>query len=79
MKCKKFLLNVLNDRLEPIRERRRVFEQDIPGVYEILRKGSAEAREVAARTLYEMKDAMKINYFDDAALIAAQSEKYKSE
>ncbi len=79
VKCKKFLLNVLNDRLEPIRERRRFFEQDIPGVYEILRKGSAEAREVAARTLYEMKDAMKINYFDDAALIAAQSEKYKSE
>ena len=79
VKCKKFLLNVLNDRLEPIRERRHFFAQDIPGVYEILRKGSAAAREVAAQTLHEMKDAMKINYFDDAALIAEQSEKYKSE
>ena len=64
MKCKKFLLNVLNDRLEPIRARRAVYEQDIPAVYEILRKGSLSAREVAARTLHEMKDAMGINYFD---------------
>ncbi|MCR5017528.1 MAG: tryptophan--tRNA ligase [Bacteroidales bacterium] len=76
MKCKKFLINVLHDRLQPIRERRHFYEQDIPGVYEILRKGSLAAREVAAATLHEMKDAMKINYFDDAALIAAQSEKY---
>ena len=65
MKCKKFLLNVLNDRLEPIRARRAVYEQDIPAVYEILRKGSLSAREVAARTLHEMKDAMGINYFDE--------------
>lgn len=63
MKCKKFLLNVLNNRLAPIRERRAEYEQDIPGVYEILKKGSAEAREVAAKTLHEMKDAMGINYF----------------
>ncbi|MBQ2151620.1 MAG: tryptophan--tRNA ligase, partial [Bacteroidales bacterium] len=77
MKCKKFLINVLNDRLEPIRERRHAYEQDIPAVYEILRKGSEDAREVAAHTLHEMKDAMRINYFDDAALIAAQAEKYR--
>ena len=77
MKCKKFLVNVLNDRLEPIRARRHAFEQDILGVYEILRKGSEAAREVAARTLYEMKDAMKINYFDDVALIADQAAKYR--
>ena len=79
MKCKKFLIHVLNDRLEPIRARRHEYEQDIPGVYEILRKGSEAAREVAAQTLHEMKDAMQINYFDDAALIAAQAAKYRSE
>ena len=77
MKCKKFLINVLHDRLEPIRARRHAYEQDIPGVYEILRKGSEAAREVAAQTLHEMKDAMQINYFDDAALIAEQAAKYR--
>ena len=77
MKCKKFLISVLNDRLEPIRARRHEYEQDIPGVYEILRKGSEAAREVAAQTLHERKDAMQINYFDDAALIAAQAAKYR--
>lgn len=76
VKCKKFLLAVLNDRLEPIRARRHQWEQDIPGVYEILRKGSEEAAKVAAATLHEMRDAMKINYFDDAALIAEQAAKY---
>ena len=78
MKCKKFLLNVLQDRLEPIRARRHTYEQDIPGVYEILKKGSEDAREVAAKTLYEMKEAMRINYFEDAALISAQAEAYKA-
>ena len=77
MKCKKFLINVLNDRLEPIRARRHTYEQDIPGVYEILRKGSEAAREVAAQTLYEMKQAMQINYFDDENLIAEQAAKYR--
>lgn len=78
MKCKKFLLNILNNRLEPIRARRHTYEQDIPGVYDILRKGSEAAREVAAKTLFEMKDAMRINYFEDSALIAAQAEAYKN-
>ena len=77
MKCKKFLINVLNDRLEPIRARRHTYEQDIPGVYEILKKGSEAAREVAAQTLHEMKDAMQINYFDDIALIQEQAAKYR--
>ena len=67
---------MLEDRLQPIRERRARWEKDIPGVYEILRKGSEKARAVAEKTLHEMKDAMKINYFDDAALLAAQTEKY---
>ncbi len=79
MKCKKFLINVLNDRLEPIRARRHEYEQDIPEVYNILKRGSEAAREVAANTLHQMKDAMQINYFDDAALIAAQAAKYRSE
>ena len=78
MKVKKFLINVLQDRLEPIRARRHTYEQDIPGVYEILKKGSEDAREVAAKTLYEMKEAMRINYFEDPALIAAQAEAYKA-
>ena len=77
MKCKKFLIQVLHDRLNHIRERRHGFEQDIPGVYEILKKGSEAAREVAAKTLFEMKEAMKINYFADASLIAEQAAKYK--
>ena len=78
MKCKKFLMKVLNDRLEPIRQRRHEFEKDIPEVYNILKKGSEAAREVAAQTLHEVKEAMRINYFDDAALIQEQAEKYRS-
>ena len=77
MKCKKFLINVLNDRLEPIRARRPEYEKDIPAVFEILRKGSEAAREVAAQTLHEMKAAMKINYFDDPDLIQEQVNKYR--
>lgn len=77
MKCKKFLINVLNDRLEPIRARRHAYEQDIPEVYNILKKGSEVAAQVAAETLHQMKDAMKINYFDDAELIASQAAKYR--
>ena len=79
MKCKKFLMKVLNDRLEPIRQRRHEFEQDIPEVYNILKKGSEVAREVAAQTLSEVKAAMRINYFDDEQLIREQAEKYKNQ
>ena len=71
-------MKVLNDRLEPIRQRRHEFEQDIPEVYNILKRGSEAAREVAAQTLHEVKEAMRINYFDDAALIQEQAEKYRS-
>ncbi len=77
MKVKKFLIAVLNDRLEPLRQRRRYYEERIPEVYEILRRGSEDARKVAAETLRQMKDAMKINYFDDAELIREQAEKYR--
>ena len=78
--CKNFLYEILEDTLAPIRERRHKFEQDIPYVYEVLRKGSDAAREVAAQTLAEVKRAMKINYFEPGILdelIAEQSEKYR--
>lgn len=74
---KKLLLNILEEELAPIRERRAHFEQNIPEVYEILRVGSEEARATAARTLDEVRAAMRINYFDDAALIAEQAAKYR--
>lgn len=77
VKVKKFLNNIIQEELEPIRKRRKEYEKDIPEVYNILRKGTEAAREVAAQTLSEVKSAMKINYFDDAELIKAQSEKYK--
>ena len=76
VKVKKFLNRVLEEELRPIRERRKRWEQDIPAVYEILKSGSEKAERVAAQTLKEMRAAMKINYFDDAALIAEQSQKY---
>lgn len=73
---KKFLINVLEEELSPIRERRKHFEQNIPEVYEILRQGSEAAREVAAKTLDEVRNAMKINYFGDEALIREQAARY---
>lgn len=73
---KKILINVLEEELAPIRERRKQWEQDIPGVFEILRRGSEEARAVAAETLVDVRRAMRINYFDDPKLIAEQAAKY---
>ena len=66
----------MQEELAPIRARRAEFEKDIPAVYDILKKGSEAAREVAAQTLSEVKRAMKINYFDDEELIYLQSRKY---
>ena len=77
VKVKKLLNNIMQEELEPIRKRRKEFEKDIPAVFEILRKGSETARETAAQTLSEVKNAMRINYFDDEQLIRAQSEKYR--
>ena len=76
VKVKKFLNNVLQEELEPIRKRREELQKDIPYVYEVLKKGSDAARETAAQTLHEVRDAMKINYFDDMDLIRSQAEKY---
>ena len=78
VKCKKFLTKVLEETLAPIRARRAEYEKDIPGVYEMLRKGCETAREVASATLHEMKDAMRINYFDDAELVELQAREYAS-
>lgn len=77
VKVKKFLNNVLQEELSPIRARRKEYEKDIPEIYNILKKGSEVARAKAAETLSEVKAAMKINYFDDAELIKEQAEKYK--
>ena len=77
VKVKKFLNCVLEEELEPIRAKRKELEKNIPYIYEILRKGCVKAREKAAETLNDVKNAMKINYFDDKELIKAQSEKYK--
>lgn len=79
MMIKNFLAAVLNDVLEPIRERRKALEQNIPYVYEILRQGSEIAQKEAAQTLKEVKEAMRINYFDAGVLdelIKKQQEKY---
>ena len=69
VKVKKFLNNVLQAELGPIRERRKMWEQRIPDVYDILREGSKVAEAKAAETLRDVKASMKINYFDDDSLI----------
>ncbi len=77
VKVKKFLNNVLQEALEPIRNRRKELQKDIPYVYEVLKKGSEKAEEVAAQTLDEVRSSMKINYFADTELIRRQAEKFK--
>ena len=79
MKVKRFLNNVLQAELEPIRNRRKEYQKDIPYVYEILKKGSEKAERVAAQTLKDVKDAMRINYFDDEDLIQSQAERFKEQ
>ena len=79
VKVKKFLINVMNEELNPIRARRKEYEKDIAYVYEVLKKGSEAAREVAAKTLDDVKNSMKINYFEDHALITEQAERFKAE
>ena len=79
VKCKKFLIAILNELLTPFRERRAYWEQNIEEVYRILEEGSAAARAVAAQTLNDVRDAMRINYFADRELIAEQAARYKAE
>ncbi len=79
VKVKKFLNAILQEELKPIRERRQKFAQDIPAVYDMLKKGCEEARKAAASTLEDVRKAMQINYFDDSELIAAQSLRFKEQ
>ena len=67
----------MQETLEPIRNRRKEFEKDIPAIYAMLKKGCDVAREAAAQTLDEVRRAMKINYFDDAELIAEQAKRFQ--
>lgn len=76
MKVKRFLNNILQEELEPIRARRKEYEKDIPAIYDMLKKGCEEAREVAAQTLTDVRRAMKIDYFNDAALIQEQAKRF---
>ena len=78
VKVKKFLNKIVQEELEPIRARRKEYEKDIATVYDILKIGSMTARKVAAQTLDEVKNAMKINYFQDESLLANQSLKYEN-
>ena len=76
MKVKKFLGSIMEETLAPIRARRAEFEKDIPSIYEMLKKGCEVAREEAANTLSDVKNAMRINYFDDVDLIKSQAERF---
>lgn len=78
VKVKNFLTAIMQETLEPIRTRRKEYEQDIPAIYAMLKKGCEKARETAAQTLDEVRRAMKINYFDDAELIAEQAKRFKN-
>ena len=79
VKVKNFLNAIMQETLEPIRNRRKEFEKDIPAIYDMLKKGCETARETAAATLDEVRRAMKINYFDDAELIAEQAKRFREE
>ncbi len=79
VKCKRFLESILNETLEPIRQHRLEFQKDIPAIYDMLKRGCEDAREVAAATLDDVRRAMKINYFDDAELIAEQVKRFSGQ
>ena len=76
VKVKRFLIAILNETLDPIRERRHYYEARIEEVYDILRQGSETARAAAAETLAKVRRAMKIDYFEDRDLIAEQARLY---
>ena len=76
VKVKKFLTAIMQETLEPIRQRRKEFEKDIPAIYAMLKQGCEQAREAAAQTLDDVRRAMKINYFDDEELIREQAERF---
>ena len=65
VKIKKFLINILEDFLQPFREKRKYYEENIELVYQILKEGCKKASDKADQTLAKVKDSMKINYFDE--------------
>ena len=77
VKCKKFLIKVLEEELEPIRKRRMEYEKDLSKVFKILEEGTAKARKVGEEKVSQVKKAMGINYFEDTDLINSLEEKYK--
>ena len=79
VKVKKFLNHILQAELSPIRARRAQWQKDIPGVYQILKRGSEAAQAEAAQTLAQVKRAMRIDYFQDVGLIKAHMDKYENE
>ena len=64
MKCKMFLLKIMQEMLEPIRQRRAEWEQRLPEVRAILERGTQQAREVGEQTMQQVRKAMRIDYFD---------------
>lgn len=79
VKVKRFLSSIMQEEFEPIRNRRKEFEKDIPAIYEMLKKGCEKARETAAETLSDVRRAMKINYFDDTEFIMEQAKRFTGE
>lgn len=75
VKIKKFLNCVLQEELAPVRTRRAEYEKDLPAIYELLMRGSDKAREKAADTLSDVKRAMRIDYFENRALLREYLEK----
>ena len=76
-RIKQFLNEVLQEELKPIRERRHEYEKRIPEILDILKEGTDKANEMANKTLFEVKKAMGINYFDDPSFLKEMQEKYK--
>lgn len=77
VKIKKFLIKIMEEELEPIRARRKGYEENIESVYQMLKEGSKKARAVAAETLKDVKKAMKINYFEDEEFLEEQISRYR--
>lgn len=76
--CKKFLFNVLNEILKPIREKRAYYENNLPMVFDILKEGNTKARKKAQETMDKVKKALQIDYFDNDAFVNEQLERYKN-
>ena len=79
VEVKRFLARVINDVLDPIRQKRHEYENDIPGVYKILEEGTQKARAKASETIRRVRRALKINYFEDRKLIEKQVKRFRKQ